>query len=150
MTSPAVLSSKPTAVFPSVDLPEPLSPTRPTTVPWSTSKETPSTACSTRPAPRSKYFRRPLIRSTQFSLFMRGLIYIRPPRRPRMLQPASRAVFAADVLQLGHVAFTSLHRLRAARVIGASLGRPRQIRRTALDGRQPPAAAPVAARECSS
>ena len=75
-TVPAVGSSRRRMQLPTVDLPLPDSPTRPTTSPRSIDSETSSTARRTLPRPASKSLRRPCTSSTEESV-------TRPPPRGR-------------------------------------------------------------------
>src|SRR6266581_3164648 len=146
LIEPAVGSTRRMIVRPSVDFPQPDSPTRPSVSPASISRSTPSTAwtcarvrCITPDATGNQTFRS--VTETSGSLTVharvRGLAVAASATfqlRPRLRDPARRLLRVADAQERRHVARALLDPECAPRVERASAREVDQVRWQALDG----------------
>src|SRR5262245_55111323 len=151
-TPPAVGSVRPTIARPTVDLPQPLSPTRPSVSPRRIAKLTPSTALTTpprrapnTPPPTGKWTLRSTTSITGASI-LSGLRDRRGPRRAD-LEPAARAMAGADLAQRRRRRAAGGLGVRAARREAAEARLAQRFRRQAGDRRQPRRAGLVGPRD---
>ena len=132
-TSPAVFACRPTSVRPNVDLPEPLSPTSPTTSRSAIASDTSSTACTICPRPSGKCFVTPRA-SISGAIACRRVAAGAARRRVFVMQPAARAMARGSTVERRRMLrLAERHRVRAAREVRAARRRREQIRRRAFD-----------------